>query len=235
MKPLTIELVSNFGFFNKKEIKDSMFVECLRWNNLVYLRTLKCGSEFFYRNFQEVAGWKKIRWQDINWDTDHVFSYIMDPIRRRHKGIAEFLIHHRLVNALFDNPDFAKLIKHVPFLDEHSAGMHTIYGNYVDKIDWIILSKDRNQGVKYTNLLLEHYNHPPINWNSEFVHTTDEYMKDIFDRLEQLWQSSDNELAVRNYYEREIRLLDQVNTRFNYAGKTWDQISWLRDGRLQPA
>lgn len=224
------ELVSDPSFFRGTQVTDSTFIECLRWNQLVYVRTLKCGSEFFYRNFDEMAGWEKIQWQSIDWANDHVFSYIMDPVRRRHKGMAEFLIHHRLVDQLFDNEDFARLVGHVPFLDEHSAGMYTMYGDNTEQIDWIPLSKEHNQGVKYTNLLLQYHGHPELNWSSEFVHTTDTYMKDIFERLDSLWRVEPNELAVRIYYEREIRLFDQVHKRFNYDGTSWDQISWLNNG-----
>lgn len=227
-----IDLVEDGSFFSEGKIKQSRYVECLRWNNLVYVRTLKCGSEFFYRNFSETAGWEKIQWDQINWDNDCVFSYIMDPIRRRHKGIAEFLIHHRLTQQLFENPQFAELVSHLPFLDEHSAGMHTIYDDYADKIDWIPLSLDHNQGIKYTNILLESNGHPPIEWNAEFVHTTDNYMKDIFEKISDLWATEPNELAVRCYFEKEVRLLEQVHNKFNYQGKTWKEVSWLRDGRL---
>ena len=226
------DLISDSSFFNNKQIKQSRYIECLRWNNLVYVRTLKCASEFFYRNFDETSSWEKINWDQIDWSQDRVFSYIMDPVRRRHKGIAEFLIHHRLTEQLFDNSKFAELVSHLPFLDEHSAGMYTIYEDYADQIDWIPLSLNHAQGVKYTNLLLESYNHPLIKWNNEFVHTTDNYMKEIFEKIEQLWLIEPNELAVRCYFEKELRLFERVHTKFNYNGDNWNEISWLRDVRF---
>lgn len=228
MKSNFQDLICDSRFFEKGEIKQSFFVECLRWQNLVYVRTLKCASEFFYRNFAEVAGWQPINWQDINWGCDHVFSYMMDPIMRRHKGIAEFVISHQLKDALFNDPAVGKLISHVPFLDEHSAGMITLYGKRVNQIDWIPLSPlDHTQGIRYTNVMLAYFKHPPVNWNKEYVHQTDMYMSELYQRVKSLWHETHNELAVNYYFERELRLYQQVHQQFNYTGETWDRISWL--------
>ena len=59
-----------------------------RCGNLVYYRNYKCATTFYLHIFKT---WEEITTHDIDWEKDHVFSYIRDPIERYRSGIAEFL------------------------------------------------------------------------------------------------------------------------------------------------
>jgi hypothetical protein len=193
-------------FDSHNQLKQTRNIECARWGNLVYARTLKAGSEFFYKNFTQTAGWEPCRWADINWGRDHVFSYVMDPIKRRHKGISEFLIQTNSVDLLFNSVPFQQVIAQVPALDDHSASLHNIYGEYINRIEWLPMDSNHATAVNATDRLLEQHGHFPIKWNSEFAHTTANYMDDIYNRVKQLWDQQFINDYVRFYFAADIEL-----------------------------
>lgn len=191
-------------FYNNGRFNEDRNIECARYKNLVYARTLKCGSEFFWKNFTITAGWEPVKWSDIDWSKDTVFSYIMDPIQRRHKGIAEYLFINQALDLLKD-PAFCRIIAQAPFLDEHSASMRNIYGDKVDQIEWIPMSQtDHGLSQRLTDQLLEGHNHPLIEWNPEFVHTTENYIGSVYRQLRDLWDAESFIGLVRFYFQEDV-------------------------------
>ena len=203
-------------FFDKhKNIKQERHIECCRWKNLVYARTLKCASEFFYKNFTLTAGWQPITYNDIDWQNNYVFSYIMDPIDRRHKGIAEFLIQTN-TQHLLNIDDFGKIIKQVTCLDEHSASLHNIYGNRISQIKWLPIVNNHQIAIDATESLLSEHQHPQIAWNKHFEHTTKNYMDSTYLKVKELWlQDLSVSDYVRFYFEPDILLFREVLKKYN--------------------
>jgi len=194
-------------FYKDDAFNQDRNIECARWRDLVYVRTLKCGSEFFYRNFMQTAGWQAVQWTDIDWSNDLAFAYVMDPIQRRHKGIAEFLFINGVDDLVHKDAAFARMIAQVPCLDEHSASMRDIYGDRVRDIYWIPLSQtDHTQGQRLTDQLLIEHRHGTINWNKDFVHTTDNYLGDTYRRLRQLWDDEVMIGVARFYFQEDAEI-----------------------------
>lgn len=197
-------------FDGNNQLKQTRNIDCARWNNLVYARTLKCGSEFFYKNFTQTAGWEPCRWADIDWNRDSVFSYVMDPVKRRHKGISEFLIQTNSVDLLFSSVPFQAVIAQVPCLDDHSASLHNIYGDRIQNIEWLPIVADHSVAIRATDALLQRHGHQSIKWNSAFAHTTANYMDNIYNRVKELWDSTFINDYVRFYFEKDIELFQRV-------------------------
>jgi hypothetical protein len=185
-------------------------VDCCRHNNLVYARTLKCGSEFFYRNFTENFYWKPIKFSEIDWHNDTVFSYVMDPIKRRHKGIGEFVVATGTGYLLQHHTGFVKTIATVPYLDDHSASLHNIYREFVNKINWLLIDDDHQVAIHQTEQLLKTHGISDLVWNYQYVHRTDNYLKDIFSRIEFLWEQSTIPHYVMSYFQPNIELFLKI-------------------------
>jgi hypothetical protein len=229
-----IEKFSDHRFFDQnKQLRKEIYVDCARWKNLVYVRTLKCGSEFFYRNFTEVAGWETEKYENIDWEKDHAFSYCMDPVKRRHKGIAEFLIHTGTVDLLMEHDGFGEMLAQVPFLDEHSVALTTLYKDRINLIDWIPLTGNHGESVKFTQKLLSHFGHERINWDYELSHATSVYMDPLYKKIKALWEKDANiQASTKSYFLDEVEFWLTVNQKFNTHGDNWYEISWLRDVRF---
>lgn len=191
-------------------------IACLRKNKLVYTRTLKAGSEFFYKNFK-AAGWFEVSFDSINWDNETVFSYIMDPIQRRHKGISEMIVSTGTRGLLLKNKgNFDQLIKMVPFLDAHSASLHNIYGPAVRKINWLLMTADHSVAVQETERFLTQHGVPVPIWNTYFTHATGSYMSEIYTKVKELWENDPTiDDTVRNYFAPDIELYNEIKDRYD--------------------
>ena len=77
---------------------------------LVYLRTLKCASTFFWQSFTKF-GWVEIEFDKIDWQKQQVFSHIMHPTQRRLKGISEFIWINQTQDLLTTDSDYKKFIQ----------------------------------------------------------------------------------------------------------------------------
>jgi hypothetical protein len=187
-------------------------VECCRWNHLVYVRTLKCASEFFYRNFVQTARWKPMSFASINWEQDTVFSYIMDPIKRRHKGICEFIISIQAQQQLFDDQKLRLLISKISCLDEHSASLTCLYGDKVSDINWLLIDDDHSIAIDQTNSFLQTHGHPVIEWDMKFQHRTDNYMEDMCNTVKNLWDDKTVPFHVKTYFESDIDLYLKIKS-----------------------
>lgn len=205
-------MIADSRFYKYEQLRTDRHVEACRWNNLVYVRTLKCGSEFFYKNFTITAGWVPITWQDINWDQDTVFSYIMDPVVRRNKGVSEYLVAQGAQDLILNNATFGQVIAQVPCFDEHSACLRDLYGEYLHKINWIPMDNQNHQlSIDITNKLLAEHNCPEIKWNQSFKHTTANYLDKIHARVTELWHADASVQQITLFYFKEdIELFTQT-------------------------
>lgn len=197
---------------------------------LVYIRNLKSASTFFYRNLTQVYGWEEISWQDIDWRKHHVFGHLQDPVERRHKGVAEFIVMNQVQDLFDESQKFRNFIRHAPVFDEHTSSYHDTYGNLCYHIDWIPLQgRKHSEVIKATEKLLEHYGiSADDRWNYEYVHVANPDKKRIELELKQLYEQ-ETEPDWLGWYLHNDRLLHQtVVKKFDYNGSTWSQMSWLR-------
>lgn len=193
-------------------------VQCAKFNNLVYARTLKAGSEFFYKNFIQTMGWRPWKLSDVNWEHDIVFSYIMDPIQRRHKGVSEVIIQLDARELMLKNKsNFHNIVKQIPFIDSHSASLHNIYGNKVNKINWLLMTNDHQVAIAETERFLQQHGYTmPITWDVNYTHATGAYMSEIFVKVKSLWENDPSyDDSVRHYFAQDIELYNKVKEEYH--------------------
>ena len=198
-----------------------------RHKNLVYLRTLKCGSTYYANAFKNV-GWIKSTADTINWDTDHVFSFIMDPYERRLKGLTEFVFANRQLDLLqFDKIFWGGVL----YLDMHAIPYNISYGKYIDKIDWIPIdckNFDKDIAVTMLKSLLAkyelHYEFPLAK-----EHESSEDKLKIYQLIKE--KTSNGNYAIHIGLESDINLYHRVCTKISpwlLTTDPWPSISWLK-------
>jgi hypothetical protein len=211
----------------------SLILTC---GHLVYVRTLKCASTFFWNSFKKL-GWWEIGFDSIDWKHQHVFSHILEPVHRRHKGVAEYIDMHDMYDLFYQNQPFRKFIAHVPGLDQHSLSYHDQYGNYCNLIDWIPLSGSSHgstwflsheESIARTDLLLRHHGIKVFNnWARDQSNISGERQKTLQKDIQELW-SKDQPPWIDWYLHRDRELYNRVITKFNYDAPSWTESSWLR-------
>lgn len=133
------------------------YIQTYRQGNLVYVRNLKCASTFFSNVF-ESSGWQRILYSSINWDQDHVFGHIREPIYRRSMGIVERVTMCKLLEELINDSRMSNLLCTASVLDEHTVPYLDYFGPQGWKIDWIPLIGGVDQNILMTKKLLESHN-----------------------------------------------------------------------------
>ena len=129
------------------------YVETYRQGRLVYVRNFKCASTFFSNVF-ESAGWNRILYSNIDWDQDHVFSHIREPIYRRSLGLVEWATACGLLEELVNDPRISQLLRTAPGLSDYMPYLD-YFGSTAWKIDWIPLTGTVEQNIQITKKLLE--------------------------------------------------------------------------------
>lgn len=100
-----------------------------------FIRNDKCGSTYF-ANIFEANGWMIESAENIDWQIDHVFSFIMDPYVRHVKGMVEDAIAVGSEKIMIQN--FGKMFwENIPWLGTHSMPISVKFGKLADNIDWI--------------------------------------------------------------------------------------------------
>lgn len=195
---------------------------------LVYLRTLKCASSFFWISFTRLK-WQVIPFEQIDWKNQHVFSHMLDPDIRRHKAIAQVIHLNNFYDLFYNDQTFQKSIEHLAMLDRHSVSFFDLYGDRCEEIDWIpITGCEHQQVVDKTGAFLEEIGKIKMNkWAWDFKHAGTPQKKKLAQDLAELWAVNRPESSDL-YLQKDRDLHTRVSTQFNYEGLTWAQSSWLR-------
>jgi hypothetical protein len=202
-------------------------IQTMSCGPLVYVRTLKCASTFFWETFKKI-GWWEIKFNDIDWKNQRVFSHILDPDQRRHKGVAEYINMNDAYDLFYHSETFRRFVAHTPALDQHSVSYHDQYGNYCNQIDWIPLTgRSHEQSVAKTDQLLR-YNGIKVfdRWSWDREHLSTDRQKKLQKDLEDLW-CKDQPFWLDWYLHRDRDLYRRIVEKFNHDSETWHESSWL--------
>lgn len=199
---------------------------------LVYVRSLKTASTFFYNNLIQRHGWSEINFDEIDWERQRVFSHIIDPIERRHKAFAEYISMTGNVGLFYSTPSFRHMLTTLPLLDAHSTSLHDYFGSRIRNIDWIPLTADHRDNILLTERIINEYTGIQSHvWHQEFAHTSSPEKKQLTQDLQADWDTAREnnnipELSML-YLENDINLYQSVVRYFDPSGRDWDQCSWL--------
>ena len=196
---------------------------------LVYLRSLKCASTFFWNSFSRF-GWVEIAFDQIDWQQQRVFSHILDPNIRRIKGIAEFVWMNQAQDQLATDPDYRTFIQETPVLDAHTVSHSATFGDRCDQIDWIPVNDLNHQtAADLTNLMLFDHGIKIFNrWHWNEKHASEGDKKKIQKQVVECLNSASDTSAVDQYLHQDTVLYQRVLNRFKPDGRTWAEVSWLR-------
>ena len=197
------------------------YVKTYRQGRVVYIRTLKCASTFYSTLF-ESNHWQTQTLLDIDWDFDHVFSFIMDPMERRLKGLAEFImtLDHR---DLLEVTEFWPMVS---YLDFHSMPYTMTYKNFCNKIDWIPIDHPEFKSEHLVEILLRD-NNISLDWSFTESHRSTDRKKEVYNKIKSL--SGQCSGAVHISLEEDIKLYNSVCRSIQFYKKTWNEISWLKN------
>lgn len=204
-------------------------VHVYRYQNLIYVATFKCASTY-YTTLLQSNGWERIFWEEIDWDRDHVFGFLIDPVTRYVKALAEDYINEEsieLEELLFSYLE--KILSRSTLLTFHSIPICTGLKQYVNKIDWIPIESGFNHHSLLLTLLDKH--NVVLSHYGEMVdpHFGSDNKKELEQRMFNIFNSKNKHISYQLLLSEDIDLFNRVKTKINPNGVLWDNISWLRN------
>ena len=141
----------------------------LRDTDLVYLQNTGCAGKYFRKVLQE-AGFTHCEMSSVRPGQDRIFSHLIDPIERRHRGVAIFFkIREFSPEWLQDQNCY---ILEAPYFDQHAEPISRGLAPYYQHIDWIPLDDPDIDAYAETSKILEEYG-ITVSWPDP------EYVEDI--------------------------------------------------------
>jgi hypothetical protein len=193
-----------------------------RCGSLVYLVNLKCASTYYADQFSK-NNWKKQTAKDIDWSQDHVFSFIMDPMIRRAKGLAEFFcMYPQHASLLNQHPD---LFKSLLYLDPHSLPYWLTFHSIVRKIDWIPIDQNYKSEDLVIKLCESHDIDIKLSYNK--VHTSSQEKNTMYEKI--LEATGNGSAALYLGLEPDMFLYNDIIMSISPREQSWEKITWLKN------
>jgi len=205
MNNLTSSLLKDLTFYKK--------------DNLVYTYVLKNASTY-YSNLLKYNNWDRILYRDINFNKHHVFGFIMDPINRYFKGLAEDITNNiNNTEEFFTNNNSNEFI----FLSGHCVPISLTYIDFYKNIDWIPLDIGI-ESDQFFKKLLEHHG-IDFNFDNVFDYKSTSEKINLYKKLKDMFINND---ILHKVLHKDILLYNSVIENFNPNGSDWNSISWLK-------
>ena len=195
----------------------------LRKNNLVYASNRKCASTY-YHSLLMSNGWSYTKFRNINWEQDHVFGFIMEPWKRRIKGIAEDLSYYSVEKFLLSNLGRKFWLDHLTF-GPHSVPLTLTWHRYSYMIDWIPLDGPV-PADDLLDRLLDKYNIVLDRSGQHNSNPADDYQKNLYLEIDKIVGNGLSMLQLTMAADTD--LYNSVIGSMNFNSTNWDDISWLK-------
>jgi hypothetical protein len=191
-----------------------------RKQNLVFVSLLKCASTYYGEVFVN-NGWQHIAYNTIDWAADHVFGFIMNPTDRYLKGLAEDVVDP----GTCWNSENLPLFGDSTVLTYHSLPINSYLSEHIKKIDWIPLDTSV-PSEELVLKLLQQYNLTLHFDDTINKHQSNAGKTKIYNLLKSNFDLNNH--VIHAVLQKDNDLYSQVCNNINLNGKTWKDISWLK-------
>jgi hypothetical protein len=193
-------------------------------NKLVYVRYEISKGSFYYPILQ-YNKWEQIEFDEINWDEDHVFSFILDPVERYMSGVSFDLLYNPALTEILLNQG-AELFKNLLIITPHSVPIHNIFFDHVDNIDWIPTGDGFDDECNFKKLCAHHG--IELDWNTS---VTSQVFRNIRDIKAKVKGMLDNDLGIGTRHlwtllAKDIDLYGEILKNFKSDAVLWSDVSW---------
>jgi hypothetical protein len=193
-------------------------------NKLVYVRYEISKGSFYYPILQ-YNKWKTIDFNEINWNEDHVFSFILAPVERYLSGVSFDLLYNPALTEILLNQG-AELFKNLLIITPHSVPIHNIFFDHVNNIDWIPAGDGLNDEDNFKKLCA--YHGIELDWNTS---VTSQAFRNIRDIKAKVRAMLENDIGFGISYlwamlAEDIDLYGEIQKNFNGNAVLWPDVSW---------
>ena len=148
------------------------------YKNLAFVPIAKCAFRYYTTMFTDL-GWELVNLNQLDVENTNFVGVVMHPLQRRLKGLTEWIMEsyamHAPVKSL-NNPwgyedmeidwaqlksdiktkYFKKLVESVNIGDNHSQPYSVLFGNFLNKVNWIPMDVMSSDQVKISMMKFFH-------------------------------------------------------------------------------
>ena len=211
----------------KQQIVDNnywanLFTEVCVYKNLAFLPVPKCAYVYYTTLFTNL-GWEKVPLSNVDIANTQFFGTIIHPLTRWVKGIAEWILWCYKVGEevtsdknpwIFDQSQtvvdwpqltldlqttpFKKLISTVNVGDIHSMPYSSMYGDLLDKINWIPMDilTDNEAKISMMNFFKLHGHDIVLPLNDKRLHVSEEGQLKLQNTVKQEFLKNKNQIYL---------------------------------------
>lgn len=210
------------------------------YKNLAFVPIAKCAYVYHTTMFNNL-GWKKIKLDELDLDNTKFFGLVMHPLRRRLKGLTEWIVQSYAIDNPVESPTnpwtssksvidwaqlkadtntkyFKNLVGSVNIGDLHSEPYSTMFGDFLQKVNWIpmdIMSSDqvKSSMMKFFNL---HGHSIELPLNDRHLHVSSPDQLEIFNWVNKICNSqSVQQLNFHKFYNHDLKFYYDLVSKFD--------------------
>lgn len=189
--------------------------------NLVFVPVNKCASTYYNTLFEKL-GWKKIALAEVDLDSVVAFGIIMHPLVRYLKGITQWIWECDLLPSYtgdIENQEFFKrLTVDLIAPDIHSLPYTAIYGNRLEKINWIPMDNLSDSEIKQHMMqLFASAGHKIIlPLNDSRIHTSPSEKLNLYNAVKQSFIKKPNKIyKIYSLLANDLKFYHQLLNKFS--------------------
>lgn len=175
--PILLGNVESYWIFTSTEN------QCWRYGKVVYIPILKTASTY-YASILERNGWQSCGLDSVDWSTDSIFGFIMDPVQRYLKALTEDALvsakHKSIIEKTLDlGTDHCCLLTH------HALPMSLTLGDLMYHVYWIPIDSDISPDKMLIEFCYKHglQLHLDFDIDVKHRHQSSKHQLDIFRSL----------------------------------------------------
>lgn len=207
--------------------------------NLAFVPVPKCAYTYYTTRFTDL-GWKKVPIKDVDPDRTHFFGILKHPLERHLKGITELVVcsHTRSDPALdVKNPwihqydidwesikssmssrYYINLLGEIAVGDDHSVPYHVMFGDRLDKINWIPMDlfTDAEIKIKIMDICKNHGQDLYLPLDEPRMHESSTEKLEIYQTIKnQLLRSKTHLYRLYQLYGPDLKFYYQLLEKFS--------------------
>jgi len=202
-------------------------------DNLAFVPVQKCASTYYTVIFSKL-GWDEVCLNDLDPGV-HIFGVLLHPLQRRAKGISQWIANSHVIvpgHIDWDNIDlllkqryFGRLISTVVAVEGHSLPYTTLFGSWLEKINWIPMDYLSDNEIKQSmmNFFQIHGHKIDLPLNDKRIHPSSEQQRNLHKFvMEQLQKDHTTNYLVMKTYSNDLKFYYNLLDNFD---PTWSNLS----------
>jgi hypothetical protein len=195
------------------------------FGNLAFVPVPKCAFSYYTQTLTE-QGWKRVKLKDLDIESTHFFGFMMHPLKRYLKGIAQMIVFSCVrsktldplntwkapydidwqgVESMLESQYLQNLLNMVLVGDVHAMPYYFFLGDLIDKVHWIPMDTMSDDEMKLHAMAFckQHGQDLSLKLNSQRIHESPPLQLKAYEIIKNIFfnPSGTQENQITSFYK----------------------------------